>query len=134
MLPSNTVLTHFQHIEPRLMDIVFELRNLIAGVYPGADESIHKNGMTYFDASRGGHVSANICQIVIIQRIMCAWLSSRVSFYRTPSILLRGEGERIAKRFIEIHDYEKAPWEDLKELIKASAAFDPYNNGTKPSK
>jgi hypothetical protein len=133
MLSSQTVLTHFQHIEPRLMDIVFELRNLIAGVYPGADESIHKNGMTYFDASRGGHVSANICQVIIQpSHVRLAFIQG--VFIPDPQHLLQGEGERIAKRFVEIHDYEKAPWEDLKELIKASAAFDPYNPGTKPLK
>ena len=133
MLPSNIVLTHFQHIEPRLMDIVFELRNLIADVYPGADESIHKNGMTYFDASRGGHVSANICQVIIQpDHVRLAFIQG--VFLPDPQHLLRREGERIAKRFIEIHNYENAPWEDLKELIKASSEFDPYNNGTKPSK
>jgi hypothetical protein len=133
MLSSQTVLTHFQHIEPRLMDIVFELRNLIASVYPGADESIHKNGMTYFDASRGGHVSANICQVIIQpDHVRLAFIQG--VFIPDPLHLLRGEGERIAKRFVEIHDYEKAPWEDLKELIKAAAAIDPYNPGMKPFK
>ena len=115
------------------MDIVFELRNIIASVNPGADESIHKRGMTYFDASRGGHVSANICQIDIMDNHV------RLAFIQGASLLdprhlLRAEGERIAKRFIEIHEYDKAPWEDLKELIKTSVDFDPYNPGTKPTK
>jgi hypothetical protein len=115
------------------MDIVFELRNTIASVCPGVDESIHKRGMTYFDASRGGHVSANICQIVIFEdHVRLAFIQG--AFLPDPQHLLRGEEERIAMRFVEIHNYEKAPWEDLKELIKVSAAFDPYNPGTKPLK
>jgi len=127
VLPTKTILTHFQHIDPRLMDIVFELRNLIASVFPGADESIHKRGMTYFDASRGGHVSANICQIIIFDDHVCLAFIQGV-FLPDPHHLMRGEGERIAKRYVEIFDFEKAPWDNLKELIKASVAYDPYSN------
>lgn len=132
MLATRTILTHFQHIEPRLMDIIFELRNIIAGVFPAADESMHKRGMTYFDASRGGHVSANICQIVIFDdHVRLAFIQG--VFLPDPRHLLRGEKTRIAMRFVEIYDYEGAPWDDIKELINASVAFDPYNPGTKPS-
>jgi hypothetical protein len=124
MLATKTILAHFQHIEPRLMDIVFELRNIIASVQPGADESIHKRGMTYFDASRGGHVSANICQIDIMDdHVRLAFLQG--CFLPDPRHLFRAEEGRIAKRFVEIRDYDKAPWEDLKALILASAAFEP---------
>jgi hypothetical protein len=133
MLATKTILTHFQHIEPRLMDIVFEIRNIIAGVFPAAAESIHKRGMTYFDASRGGHVSANICQIVIFDdHVRLAFIQG--AFLPDPRHLLREEEGRIAMRFIEIHNYESAPWEDFKELIKASVAFDPYNNDLRPLK
>jgi len=132
MLATQSVMNHFQHIEPRLMDIVFELRNIITSVYPGAAESIHRRGMTYFAAERGGHVSANICQIVIFTDHVClAFIQG--AFLPDPHHLLQVEGLRIAKRFIEIHDYEKAPWEDLKRLIEAAADFNPYNQGKQAS-
>ncbi|MBN2258355.1 MAG: DUF1801 domain-containing protein [Anaerolineaceae bacterium] len=132
MLTTRAILTRFQYIDPRLMDIVIELRNLIAEVQPNATETIHRKGLTYYDASRGGHVSANICQIVIFDDHVCLAFLQGV-FLPDPHHLLKVEGERIAKRFVDIHDYEKAPWEELKELVKASAAFNPYEPEKKPS-
>jgi hypothetical protein len=124
MLPTQSILTHFQHIEPQVMDIVIELRNLIAEVQPGATETIHRKGLTYFDADRGGHVSAGICQILINEdHIQLAFIHG--AFLPDPCHLLTSESGRIAKRYVRLDSYETAPWEDLKALITASASFDP---------
>jgi hypothetical protein len=126
MLSTQMILTHFRHIEPRLMDIVIELRNLIAEAQPGADETFQRNGLVYYDASRGGHVSANICQISFQEgHVRLAFIQG--AFLEDPYGLLRAEGERIAKRFIDLYKFDAVPWEELKDLIKASVAFDPYN-------
>jgi hypothetical protein len=29
------------------------------------------------------------------------------------------------KKYVELHSYEETPWEQLEELIRASAEFDP---------
>ncbi len=106
------------------MDIVIELRNLVAEVKPDASETIHRRGLTFFDASRGGHVSAGICQILIGEdRIQLAFIHG--AFLPDPSHLLKAENGRIAKRYVGLDSYENAPWDDLKALIVASAGFDP---------
>jgi hypothetical protein len=124
MLSTQSILTHFQHIEPRLMDILIELRNLIAEINPEATETIHRKGLTYFDAARGGHVSAGICQILINEdHIQLAFIHG--AFLPDPCHLLSAEGGRIAKRYVRLDSYEDTHWEDLKALIVASACFDP---------
>jgi hypothetical protein len=124
MLSTQSILTHFQHIEPRLMDIVIELRNLVAEVKPDATETIHRKGLTYFDASRGGHVSAGICQILIDENhIQLAFIHG--AFLPDPCHLLSAESGRIAKRYVRLDSYEDAPWGNIKTLIVASANFDP---------
>jgi hypothetical protein len=125
MLTTNTILKHYQHLPPGILDIIIELRNIIASVAPSATEDIQRNGLTYYDASRGGHVSAGICQINIREdHIRLAFIHG--AFLPDPHRLLSMDGERIAKRFIRLDGYETAPWEHLKEIIKASASFDPY--------
>jgi hypothetical protein len=129
MLTTRAILNHYQFIDPRLLDIVIELRNIIAEIRPDATEAILRQGMVYFDAVRGGHVSAGICQILI--RDDCVHLAFiHGAFLPDPQRLLQSEGDRIAKRFVEIRDYDAAPWKDIKNLIKASADFDPYSQRT----
>jgi hypothetical protein len=106
------------------MDIVIELRNLIAEVQPNANETIQRKGLTYFDAARGGHVSANICQIIIFDdHVRLAFIQG--VFLPDPHHLLQSEGERIAKRYLRLDCYEDVPWEDVKALLIASANLDP---------
>ena len=125
MLPTKAILKQYPFVSQGLMDIVLEIRNIVAEVTPDANEEIQPRGLVYYEASRGGHVSANICQIIIQDdRIRLAFIQG--VFLPDPHGLLRSEGERIAKRFIDLHDFDKIPWQELKELIRASAAFDPY--------
>jgi hypothetical protein len=127
MLPTQLIQSHFQHIDPGLMDIVFELRNIIASVSPDSDEEFQRGGMTYFDASRGGHVSAGICQILIREDyIRLAFIQG--VFLPDPHSLLSVEGNRIAKRFVDLYDFNGVPWEKVEDLIRASAGFDPYKS------
>jgi hypothetical protein len=105
-----------------LKDIVFELRNLVAEIAPHATEKILWGGLSYFDASRGGAVKGGICQIEIHTDHV------RLSFIHGAFLPDSGEllqGERLAKRYIRLESYESVPWEQLGELIRASAEFDP---------
>jgi hypothetical protein len=127
MLPIHHIEKFLKFTHQPLQEIVFELRNIIAAVAPDAAEVIRWGGLSYFHEGRGGIVSAGICQIGIEKdHVRLAFVHG--SFLQDPQNLLRGTGK--AKRYIEIDSYETAPWEYFKELIKASAQFDPRSLGT----
>lgn len=122
MLPAHSVEIFFQHVPERLMEIVMELRSIIASVAPTATEVMIWKGLTYYDASHGGPVSAGICQIGIQED--CARLGFiHGAYLPDPHGLLKGS--RKAKRYVDIQFFEDAPWDDLRDLIAASARFDP---------
>lgn len=109
-----------------LKDIVFELRNLIAEIAPYATEKIQWKGLSYYDASRGGVVKGGICQIEVHEdHVRLSFIQG--AFLPDPHGLL--QGERIAKRYVRLESYESVPWEALKALTRASAAFDPASLG-----
>lgn len=109
-----------------LKDIVFELRNLVAEIAPYATEKILWGSLSYFDAPRGGAVKGGICQIEIhADHVRLSFIHG--AFLPDPGELL--QGERLAKRYIRLESYESAPWEQLGELIRASAEFDPASLG-----
>jgi hypothetical protein len=123
MLPSITIQKLLATVQPELQEIVLELRNLVAEVAPSATEKIHSKGFSYFFAERGGPVSAGICQINIhgdhvrLGFIHGAFLPDR------KGLLI---GEPRYKKYLCINSYSNADWDYYKELIIASASFDPY--------
>lgn len=113
-----------QYTPTELRDIALELRNIIASVAPSATEVIRHEGFVYYDKSRGGPVSAGICQILLCQdHIRLAFIHG--AFLPDPKGLLQGREK--AKRYVPLSSYEAAPWEDLMALITASAQFDPHS-------
>ena len=131
MISIHEIEEHFQYLPPYMLDILIELRNLVAKIAPDATEVIHCKGITYYHADRGGPVSAGICQILIQpDHIELAFIHG--AFLPDPRGLL--EGDRIAKRFTRVTSYDQAPWEDLAELIDASNRFDPYTQTFRPKK
>ena len=124
MLSAKEIERYYQNIRPQLLEIVMELRNLIFSVVPDATEMIQWKGITYFDATRGGSVSAGICQIHVFKDYV--QLSFIHGFFLADSDSLL-EGRQKYKRFIKIYSYDTAPWESLKKLIQASSQFDPYS-------
>ena len=123
MLPTRQIELYLQHVPPQLRDIVLELRSLIVSVAPAATEARHPKGFTYYDAERGGPVSAGLCQISLHRgHVRLAFVHG--AFLPDPKGLL--EGDRKYKRFVRIYSYERAPWEDLKDLVTSSSRFDPY--------
>ena len=122
MLSLHEIELFLQRTPPHLQDVVWELRNIIASVVPGAVEVIRWGGLSYFHEGRGGIVSAGICQIGLGEdHIRLDFIHG--AFLPDPHGLLHGTQK--AKRFVRIESYEDAPWEHLKELIAASAKFDP---------
>ncbi len=114
---------HFQYLPHEMMDVLIELRNLVARIAPDATEVFHRNGITYYHADRGGPVSAGVCQILVREdHIELAFIHG--AFLPDPQHLLEGNG--IAKRFIPIRSYDQAPWDYLAEMIDLSDRFDPY--------
>lgn len=122
MLPIHHIASFLNFTPQPLQEIVFELRNIIIAVAPDATEVICWGGLSYFHEGRGGIVSAGICQIGIEKDHIClAFIHG--AFLQDPRNLLRGTSK--AKRYIRIDSYESAPWEYFKQLITASANFDP---------
>jgi hypothetical protein len=110
------------YLTPELRDIVFELRSLIVSIAPTATETMHRKGFSYYYAERGGPVSAGICQINLHgDHIRLAF--NHGAFLPDPKGLLRGD--RLVKRYVKITSFDQAPWDDLQNLIDASAHFDP---------
>jgi hypothetical protein len=76
----------------------------------------------YYDASRGGPVSAGICQALIKpDHVRLAF--NHGAFLPDPKHLLAGE--TYPKRYLPLPSYDKVPWEYVKELIEVSSKFDP---------
>ena len=126
MQPARDIEHYLAHLAPslapELYDIVFELRDIIAAIAPTATETIHRKGFTYYFAERGGPVSAGLCQINLHgDHIRLAF--NHGAFLPDPKGLLRGD--RLAKRYVKITSFDQAPWDDLQDLITASARFDP---------
>jgi len=125
MLPLHCVDEFLQFTPTKLRDIVLELRNLVAATAPGATEWMRaRHGITYYFAERGGPVSAGVCSISLHgDHVRLHFIHG--AFLPDPDGLL--EGERQYKRHVRIYSYDEAPWEALRELIAASARFDPHS-------
>jgi len=122
MLSTRFIEEYLAQTPLHLQEIILELRNLVASVAPDSAETIHWGCLDYYDERRGGPVSAGICQIGVREdHVELGFIHG--AFLPDPKGLL--EGGRKAKRFVRLHSYEDAPWDDLKELIAASARFDP---------
>ena len=122
MQPTRDIEIILAHLAPELRDIVFELRDIVAAIAPTATETLHRNGLTYYDAGRGGPVSAGICQINW-ERDHIRLAFNHGAFLPDPKGLL--QGDRLVKRYVKITAFDQAPWDDVQDLIAASAQFDP---------
>jgi len=129
MLKIREVERHFDYLPGESLSILLELRNLIGRIAPDATEVIHRYGLSYYHADRGGPVSAGICQILTHEEyIELGFIHG--TFLPDPSGLL--QGDRKAKRFVRIESYDLAPWLELEKLIEAHNRFDPYTQSFHP--
>jgi hypothetical protein len=122
MQPTRDVELYLARLTPDLRDIVFELRSIIISIAPTATETFHRKGFSYYHAERGGPVSAGICQINLQRdHIRLAFIHG--AFLSDPKDLL--EGDQLYKRYVKLYSFAHAPWDDVQDLIAASAHFDP---------
>ena len=124
MLNIHDLERHFSTIDPALLEIVIEVRNIVAEFAPQSTERIMRNSLSYHDASRGGPVKAGVCGI-IIERDLVRLTFNLGAFLPDPTGLLQADEGRLAKRFVTIRSYAEAPWDDLRALIVAASVFDP---------
>jgi hypothetical protein len=110
------------HLSREQRDIIFELRDIVAMIAPTATEAVHRKGFSYYYAERGGPVSAGLCQINW-ERDHIRLAFNHGVFLPDPKGLL--QGDRLVKRYVKITSFDHAPWDDLHDLIAASAKFDP---------
>jgi len=123
MLTISELSARYNHIPPYLLEMVIELRNLVAAIAPHAAEDVHPYGLVYYHAQRGGPVSAGICQILIrSDHIRLAFIHG--AFLPDPDGLL--QGSTYPKRYVRLTDYNSTPWDAVQALIAAHARFDPY--------
>jgi hypothetical protein len=123
MLATAEILNHFSTIPPDWMDILLELRSLIARIAPNVTEELRNKGLSYYFIQRGGPVSAGVCLIVVkADHIRLGFIHG--AFLPDPDHLL--QGDRIAMRYVPITSFDTAPWEALAALIESSSRFDPY--------
>lgn len=124
MLPTSFIEKFFEWIPDDFKEIVFEVRNIVVSVDPAATEEILWKGVCYYDAKRGGPVSANICHVSVLpDHVRLAFLQG--VYLADPLGLL--EGDQKAKRVLRILSYETAPWDYIRELVRSADQFDVYS-------
>ena len=122
MITTRELEYHFSHLNSDFLDILLEIHGIVAAAAPEAVAEIRRYGVVYYHASRGGPVSAGVCQSLIKpDHIRLAFIHG--AFLPDPCQLL--EGDTFPKRFVKILSFESAPWNDLKDLIIAHSQFDP---------
>lgn len=122
MLTSRELETHFSYLPSDLLNVVVEIHNIVAAIVPSASLDFHRKGVTYFDPDRGGHVSAGICQTILVPgQVRLAFIHG--ACLPDPHHLL--QGKTYPKRYLEINTFDSAPWEAITELISKSSKFDP---------
>lgn len=124
MLALREVERFLQFYPTYLSEIVYGIRDLIAVAAPKATEEIRHGGLSYYFAERGGPVRAGICGIKLRADYVVLFFPHG-AFIPDPSHLLSGSGK--AMRHVNLNDYEKVPWDDIRNLVEAHANFDPGN-------
>lgn len=114
---------HFSYADPALLEIVIELRNLVAEIAPQSTERIFRNYLSYHDANRGGPVKGGVCGIEIGREAVRLTFNLG-AFLPDPAHLLQTDQGRLAKRFVLLRSFDAAPWDDLRALILASSCLD----------
>ncbi len=122
MINCREIEQQFKHLDEDRLNILLEIHNLVAAVSPDATVEIRRYGIVYYDAARGGPVTAGICQILVKpDHIRLAFIHG--SFLPDPAGLL--EGATFPKRFMRLFHYDDAPWDAIQALINAHSVFDP---------
>ena len=104
-----------------LVDLVLEVRSIVARVNPLATERIHSRGLTFYDADKGGTITGGIC-FVDIHGDHVRLRFGLGAFLDDPKSLLLGD--QLHMRYLDLSSFDDAPWSDIEALIQASANLD----------
>jgi hypothetical protein len=104
-----------------LVDLLLEIRSIVARVNPSATERINSRGLTFYDAAKGGTIKGGIC-FVDIQDNHVRLRFGLGAFLDDPKSLL--SGDQLYMRYLDISSFDDAPWPDIEALIEASATLD----------
>ena len=108
--------------KPRdMVDLLLEVRSIVASVAPWATERINLGGLTYYDANKGGTIKGGIC-FVDIRDDHVRIRFGLGAFLDDPKSLLAGDS--LYMRHLDISSFDDAPWTDIEALIQASANLD----------
>lgn len=122
MISSRDLEKHYAHLPDDQLDILLEIHRIVTQVSPGAVAEIRRCGIVYYNAERGGPVSAGICQALIKpDHIRLAFIHG--AYLPDPGHLL--QGNTYPKRFINITNFDHAPWDLIQLWITTHAQFDP---------
>lgn len=123
MLQISVVLNHFRHIQPSLMEMALEVRNLVGGILPDATERLNRDGISYFDEKRGGPVRGGLCGLAFCDDHLRLSFGLG-AFLPDPRGLLQAEPGRKAMRVMQLYSYETVDWDGLRGLLAAAHALD----------
>jgi hypothetical protein len=113
---------HLYRLSQDKVETILEIRNLVEKECPDAVERLDRQGISYYDAARGGPVKAGICQVGYRDGILTLGFIHG-AFLPDPCHLL--SGKTLAKRQMVLPPFDQIDWQAVTDLIKASAAFDP---------
>jgi len=104
-----------------LVDLVLEIRNIVARVNPSADERIGSSGLTFYDAGKGGTITGGICFVDIRENHVRISFGLGAFLDDPKSLLL---GDQLHMRYLDISSFDDAPWTDIETFIHDSANLD----------
>jgi hypothetical protein len=122
MIPLAALEEHLKFLPEDMLDCVMEIRDIVERLCPKAVERLDRNGIVYYDANRGGPVKAGICQIFFKQDYLSLEFIHG-AFLPDPAHLLHGGN--LYKKQVLLGAFTDVPWDEVTELITASARFDP---------
>lgn len=126
MISIREIERQYRFLNEEQISILLEIHNLVAEISPSATVELRRDGIVYYHGDKGGPVSAGICQTLVKpDPIRLAFIHG--AFLPDPAHLL--EGKTFPKRYARITDFDHAPWQALKALIKAHSEFDPHSLG-----
>ena len=121
-------LKHFlAHYPLEVQEIFMGVREVVYSVVPEVVEDFHLNGISYLRPGDGKEapspLKTGLCHVVADEeKVQVGFWHG--AFLPDPQEIL--QGDRKAKRFIDLDSYEDTPWEALEALLAAAAEFDPY--------
>jgi hypothetical protein len=122
MIPLARLEEHLKFLPEDMLDSVMEIRDIVERICPEAVERLDRDGLVYYDANRGGPVKAGICQILFKQDYLSLEFIHG-AFLPDPAHLLRGSNQY--KKQVLLGAFTDIPWDEITDLITASARFNP---------